>query len=58
MQCFSGVIDLGGGVGEGGGGIRKVLRGGEGGGVGDGLLEQGFGLAGAVEAEESFGSGG
>jgi len=57
LQCNSWVVYLGGGEGEVSGGVAERGGRGEGGGIGDGLLEQGLGLAGAVESDEGFGAG-
>jgi hypothetical protein len=56
LQGSSGVVDLGGGEGEMRGCVGQRGARGEGGGVGDGLLEQRLGGAGAVQAEEGFGA--
>ena len=56
MQGGSGVVDLGGGEGEMSGGVAQRGGRGEGGGVGDGLLEQRLGGAGAVQAEQGLGA--
>ena len=56
MQSSSGVVNLGGGEGEMSGGVAQRGARGEGCGVGDGLLEQRLGGAGAVQAEQRLGA--
>jgi hypothetical protein len=55
LQSSSWIVDFGSGEGEVRGGIGEGGLGGESCGVGDGQLEEFFGLGGAMEAEESFG---
>ena len=56
MQGDSWVVDFGGGEGEMRGGIAERGGGGEGGGIGDGLLEELLGFGGTVEADEGLGA--
>ena len=56
MQSGSWIVDFGSGEGEASGGVGEGGRSGEAFGVGDGLLEEFFGLGRAMEVEEGFGA--